>query len=163
MEESLIQMIANHFASSSEGEVVELIFACGGRRVALYAKIGEALFDASDRKDGSAMVRFVVPAKWAARLVAGEERIRLYLESVLHHELYHVQDKALSALSEEERAEIRARVDYYSLPWEVRAYQAKWDYLVSRKGLEWTRQIPAAVAFATKVGILSKGGSDEGV
>jgi len=154
MEETVIRAIAHHFASTPGGEVMEINFAYKGRKVSLYAKVGHALFDASDRKDGSAMVRFVVPSKWAIRLIAGEERMRLYLESVLHHELYHVQDEALSALSEEERAGIRGRVGYYSLPWEVRAYQAKWDYLVSRKGLEWVLGIPAVVAFATKAGIL---------
>lgn len=154
MEERLIRAIAHHFATSPEGEVVEFTFVCGGRKVSLFAKVGDALFDASDREDGSAMVRFVVPSKWAIRLIAGEERMRLYLEAVLHHELYHVQDEALLALSEEERAEIRRRVGYYSLPWEVRAYKAKWDYLVSRKGLEWALGIPAVVAFATKAGVL---------
>ena len=154
MEETLIQAITRHFASTSGGEVLRIDFAYKSRKVSLFAKVGDALFDASDREDGSAMVRFVVPSKWAIRLIAGEERMRLYLEAVLHHELYHVQDEALSALSEEERAEIRRRVGYYSLPWEVRAYKAKWDYLVSRKGLEWALGIPAVVAFATKAGVL---------
>ncbi len=152
MEQSIINTISSFFLNEKEG-VMEATFMYANRKIWLYVKVGDATFDMSDRADGSALIRMVIPHSWMERLLSGEERMRLYLESVLHHELYHAQDEALTALPEAERAQMRAHTPYFQLPWEVRAYKAKWTYLVERKGVEWTLQIPAMRKIAAELGL----------